>query len=264
VIPDVMGIVNVTPDSFSDGGRYLRVDDAVAHGLRLASDGASVLDTGGESTRPGADPVDVDTELARVVPVIEQLRAATAGEVRLSVDTRNPDVARAAVAAGATLLNDVTASLHEVAAELGVGWIAMHMRGEPRTMQDDPHFDDVVAEVSDELAAAARAGEAAGVREVWIDPGLGFGKRAEHNWTLLANLDRLVALGWPVVVGASRKRFLGLALAASDGVAEPVPVDDRREASLSVATWTMLHGARMVRVHDVRMTVHAARVVAAA
>ena len=259
-----MGIVNVTPDSFSDGGRYLRVDDAVAHGLRLASDGASVLDIGGESTRPGADPVDVDTELARVVPVIEQLRAATAGEVRLSVDTRNPAVARAAVAAGATLINDVTASLHEVAAELGVGWIAMHMRGEPRTMQDDPHFDDVVGEVSDELAAAARAGEAAGVREVWIDPGLGFGKQAEHNWTLLANLDRLVALGWPVVVGASRKRFLGVALAASDGVEGPVPVDDRREASLSVATWAMLHGARMVRAHDVRMTVHAARVVAAA
>jgi dihydropteroate synthase len=263
VIPDVMGIVNVTPDSFSDGGRYLRMDDAVAHGLQLVADGASVLDVGGESTRPGAEPVAVDTEIARVVPVIEQLRTATAGAVRLSVDTRHADVARAAVAAGATLINDVTASLHEVAADLGVGWIAMHMRGEPRTMQDDPHFDDVVAEVADELAAAARAGRAAGVREVWIDPGLGFGKLPEHNWTLLAQLDRLVALGWPVVVGASRKRFLGVALAASDGVAEVVPVDDRREASLSVATWAMLHGARMVRAHDVRMTVHAARVVAA-
>lgn len=169
------------------------------------------------------------------------------------------------------MLNDVTASLHEVAAELGMAWIAMHMRGEPRTMQHDPHYDDVVAEVSAELEAAARAGEAAGVPEVWIDPGLGFGKNAEHNWQLVAHLDNLVALGWPVVVGASRKRFLGLALAASDashsnkagGSTEPVPVDDRREGSLAVATWAMMHGVRMVRVHEVRMTVHAARVVAA-
>jgi dihydropteroate synthase len=258
-----MGIVNVTPDSFSDGGRYLRTDDAVAHGLRLAAEGAAVLDIGGESTRPGADPVDVDTELTRVLPVVEQLRAATAGEVRLSIDTRHAAVARAAVAAGATLVNDVTASLHEVAADLGVGWVAMHMRGEPRTMQADPHFDDVVAEVADELAAAARAGEAAGVREIWIDPGLGFGKTAEHNWTLLAHLDRLVALGWPLLVGASRKRFLGEAIAVSDGVPGPVAVEDRREGSLAVATWAMHHGARMVRAHDVQMTVHAARVVAA-
>jgi dihydropteroate synthase len=258
-----MGIVNVTPDSFSDGGLFLRPDDAVAHGLRLAEEGAAVLDIGGESTRPHAEPVDVDTELARVIPVIERLRAATAGEVRLSIDTRHPEVARAAVAAGATLVNDVSASLHDVAAELGVGWIAMHMRGDPRTMQDDPRYDDVVAEVADELGAAARAGERAGVREVWIDPGLGFGKTAEHNWTLLAKLDSLVALGWPVVVGASRKRFLGVALAASDRVPGPVGVDDRREGSLAVATWAMLHGARMIRAHEVRMTAHAAKVVAA-
>jgi dihydropteroate synthase len=258
-----MGIVNVTPDSFSDGGLFLRPDDAVAHGLRLAEEGAAVLDIGGESTRPHAEPVDVDTELARVIPVIERLRAATAGEVRLSIDTRHPEVARAAVAAGATLVNDVSASLHDVAAELGVGWIAMHMRGDPRTMQDDPRYDDVVAEVADELGAAARAGERAGVREVWIDPGLGFGKTAEHNWTLLAKLDSLVALGWPVVVGASRKRFLGVALAASDRVPGPVGVDDRREGSLAVATWAMLHGARMIRAHEVRMTTHAAKVVAA-
>jgi dihydropteroate synthase len=258
-----MGIVNVTPDSFSDGGRYLRVDDAVAHGLRLAEEGAAVLDIGGESTRPGAEPVDVATELDRVVPVIEALRTATEGRVRLSVDTRREAVARAAVVAGATLLNDVSASLHEVAAELGVGWIAMHMQGEPRTMQHEPHYDDVVAEVCDALAAAARAGERAGVREVWVDPGIGFGKTADHNWTLLAQLDRVVALGWPVVVGASRKGFLGAVLAKSDGVADPVPVDDRREGSLSVATWAMLHGVRMVRAHEVRGTVHAARVVAA-
>jgi dihydropteroate synthase len=258
-----MGIVNVTPDSFSDGGRYLRVEDAIAQGLRLAAEGAVVLDVGGESTRPGAEPVDVATELARVVPVLEGLRDATGGSVRLSVDTRHAEVAEAAVRAGATLLNDVSASLHEVAADLGVGWIAMHMRGEPRTMQVEPHYDDVVAEVTDELAAAARAAQAAGVREIWVDPGIGFGKTSEHNWTLLARLDQLVALGWPVVVGASRKGFLGFALAKSDGRREPVPVDDRREASIAVATWAMLHGARMVRAHDVRPTVQAARVVAA-
>ena len=152
VIPDVMGIVNVTPDSFSDGGRFLRAGDAIAHGLQLAAEGAAVLDVGGESTRPGAEPVDLDTELARVIPVIEGLRAETGGSVRLSIDTRHAAVARAAVAAGATLINDVSASLHEVAAELGVGWIAMHMRGEPRTMQHDPRYDDVVAEVCAELA----------------------------------------------------------------------------------------------------------------
>lgn len=258
-----MGIVNVTPDSFSDGGRYLHADDAVAHGLRLAAEGATVLDIGGESTRPGAEPVDVETELARVVPVIERLRAETAGAVRLSVDTRRAEVARAAIAAGATLVNDVSASLYGVAADAGVGWVAMHMRGEPRTMQDDPHYDDVVAEVTAELDAVARAAIDAGVPEVWIDPGIGFGKNAEHNWALLANLDRVVALGHPVLVGVSRKRFLGVALAASDGMTEPVPVDDRREGSLAVATWAMLHGARMVRAHEVRMTVHAARVVAA-
>jgi dihydropteroate synthase len=258
-----MGIVNVTPDSFSDGGRYLRVEDAVAQGLRLVAEGAAVLDIGGESTRPGADPVDVDTELARVVPVVEALRAAVEGEVRLSVDTRRPEVARAAVQAGATLVNDVSASLHEVAADLGVGWIAMHMRGEPRTMQVAPHYDDVVAEVTAELADAARAAQQAGVREIWIDPGLGFGKTSDHNWTLLAHLDELVALGHPVVVGASRKGFLGFALAKSDGRSEPAPVDDRLEGSIAVATWAMHHGARMVRAHDVRPTVHAARVVAA-
>lgn len=258
-----MGIVNVTPDSFSDGGRYLRLHDAVAHAMQLAAEGATVLDIGGESTRPGSESVDVDTELQRVIPVIEQLMANTAGAVRISIDTRRPAVARAAVAAGATMINDVTASMHEVAAELGVGWIAMHMKGEPRTMQDDPHYDDVVAEVAEQLASAARAGERAGVPEIWIDPGLGFGKRAEHNWQLLAHLDRLVALGWPVTIGSSRKHFLGLVTAASDRASAPASVLDRREGSLTTATWAMLQGARMVRAHDVRMTVHAARVLAA-
>jgi dihydropteroate synthase len=259
-----MGILNVTPDSFSDGGEHADLRAAVAHGLRLAGEGASIIDVGGESTRPGSHPVDADTELARVIPVLEALRRETAGAVRLSVDTRKPDVARAAVEAGATLLNDVSASLYEVAADLGVAWIGMHMRGEPATMQVDPHYDDVVGEVAEWLDGVARVATAAGVREVYVDPGIGFGKTAEHNWQLLAHLDRIVALGHPVVVGASRKRFLGVALAKSDGTdGPPTDVRDRREASLAVATWAMLHGARVVRAHDVRMTVQAAAVVAA-
>ena len=258
----VMGIVNVTPDSFSDGGRHLDTAAAIAHGLQLAADGASVLDVGGESTRPGADPVPLDLELARVVPVLEGLRAALGDSVRLSVDTQKAAVARAACAAGATLVNDVSCSLAEVAAECGAGYVVMHRKGDPKTMQVAPTYDDVVGEVAAFLVDGAAAAEAAGVREVWIDPGIGFGKTAEHNWRLLAHLPHLVGLGHPVLLGCSRKSFLGRLLAESDGVDE-VGVDDRREASLSVATWAMAQGVQMVRVHDVRMTVHATRVVAA-
>src|SRR5256885_16184620 len=255
-----MGIVNVTPDSFSDGGRYSTLAAAVAHGRQLADEGADVLDIGGESTRPGADAVDAETELARVIPVIEAL--APLG-VRLSIDTTKPMVARAAVAAGASLVNDVSASLEGVAAELGVGWIAMHRRGDPKTMQHHPHYDDVVGEVCRELAEAAVRGRRAGVGEIWLDPGIGFGKTTRHNLELLAHLESVVALGYPVCVGASRKGFLGELLAASDGVVR-VDADDRREGSLAATTTAIVAGATMVRVHDVRMTVHAARVVAAA
>jgi len=220
-----MGIVNVTPDSFSDGGRYFTATAAIEHGRQLADEGADVLDIGGESTRPGADAIDADVEMARVLPVIEGL--ALLG-VRISIDTTKPAVARAAVAAGASLINDVSASLEEVAAELGVGWIAMHRRGDPKTMQRDPHYDDVVAEVCAELAAAAARGRRAGVAEIWIDPGIGFGKNTRHNLDLLAHLDAVVALGYPVCVGVSRKRFLGELLAASDGV-DRVGADDRRK-----------------------------------
>jgi dihydropteroate synthase len=257
-----MGIVNVTPDSFSDGGRHLDTAAAVAHGVQLAADGASVLDIGGESTRPGADPVPVDLELERVIPVLHGLRAALGASVRLSIDTQKPEVARAACAAGASLVNDVSNSLAPVAAECGAGYVVMHRQGDPKTMQVAPHYDDVVAEVAAFLASGASAAEAAGVREVWIDPGIGFGKSAAHNWRLLAHLHELVALGRPVLLGCSRKSFLGKLLAVSDGVPE-VAVDDRREASLSVATWAMAQGVQMIRVHDVRMTAHAARVVAA-
>jgi len=252
-----MGVLNVTPDSFSDGGRFLDPDAAIAHGRRLVAEGADVVDVGGESTRPGAEPVSLDEEIRRIEPVI----AALAGEVRVSVDTRHAPVAEAAVAAGATLVNDVSAGLHETAARLGVGWVAMHMQGEPGTMQDDPRYDDVVAEVRDFLVERAEAATAAGVDEVWIDPGYGFGKTMAHNLDLLAHLDELVATGWPVVVGTSRKSSLGRLLAESDGTAEPPPVDDRLEASLATATWAMAHGAGMIRAHDVRATALAAVVV---
>ncbi len=252
-----MGVVNVTPDSFSDGGRFLAVERAVAHGRRLAAEGAAVVDVGGESTRPGAAPVDAAEERRRVLPVIEAL----APDVRVSVDTTKAEVAEAAVAAGATLINDVSAALATVAAGLGVGWVAMHRQGDPRTMQDDPRYDDVVTEVREQLVAWAEDARAAGVGEVWIDPGIGFGKTLAHNLALLAHLDELVATGFPVAVGTSRKSSLGVLLARSDGV-DHVDPDDRLEASIATATWAMAQGVGMVRVHDVRATVHAAAVVA--
>jgi dihydropteroate synthase len=254
-----MGVVNVTPDSFSDGGRYFDVDAAVAHGRQLLSEGADVLDIGGESTRPGAEPVPLDEELRRVVPVVEALAPLT----RVSVDTRKAEVARAAVAAGATLVNDVSAALWPVAADLGVGWVAMHMKGEPATMQAHARYDDVVTEVAAFLEERAALATAAGVTEIWLDPGFGFAKTLEHNLALLAHLDRIVALGWPVLVGTSRKATLGRLLADSDGIDAPVPTDDRLAGSIATEVWAMHRGAAMVRAHDVRAAVQAARVVAA-
>jgi dihydropteroate synthase len=248
--PLVMGVLNVTPDSFSDGGRWFDRDAAIAHGLEMVGEGADDVDVGGEWTRPGAEPVDEAEEVRRVVPVVEAL----VPHVRVSVDTRKRGVAEAALAAGATLLNDVTASLFDVAAAAGAGWVAMHMQGDPRTMQDDPRYDDVVAEVREFLVERARAARDAGVGEVWVDPGIGFGKNVDHNLALLAHLDALVGTGFPVLVGASRKRFLGVLT----GVDDPV---DRLEGSLAAATWAMSAGAAMVRVHDVRATVEAARIV---
>ena len=250
--PLVMGVLNVTPDSFSDGGRWLDPEAAIAHGLALAAEGADVVDVGGESTRPGAAEVPADEERRRVVPVI----GALASQVRVSVDTRKAEVAEAALAAGATILNDVSASLYEVAAAHGAGWVAMHMRGTPATMQQQAAYDDVVAEVRAFLVDRAEKAVAAGVGEVWIDPGLGFAKTADHNLSLLRHLDGLVATGHPVLVGASRKSFIGR-------LTGDAPVDDRLEASLALAVWAMKKGAAMVRVHDVRATVQAARLVAA-
>ena len=253
-----MGVINVTPDSFSDGGQFDDHAAAIAHGRALLADGADWLDVGGESTRPGATPVSEQEELRRVVPVVEALAA---GGARVSIDTRKAVVARAAVAAGATLLNDVGAAQGQLAAELGVAWAAMHTQGEPATMQDDPRYDDVVTEVVADLVARADAAVAAGVSEVWIDPGIGFGKTFEHNLALLTHLDELVATGYPVLVGTSRKGFLGTILGASDGRPGPAPVDDRLEGSLATATWAMTCGAAMVRAHDVRATAHAAMVI---
>jgi dihydropteroate synthase len=252
MVPAVMGIVNVTPDSFSDGGRFLDPDLAIAHGVRLVAEGAAVVDVGGESTRPGAAPVDEAEERQRVVPVVEALSR----HVRVSIDTRHRSVAEAAVEAGATLINDVSASLWPVAAAAGggVGWIALHMQGEPATMQQAPRYDDVVSEVRAFLVERAEAALDGGVSEVWIDPGIGFGKTQTHNLSLLGRLDEIVAAGYDLVVGTSRKGFLG---ALTGGA----PADDRLEASLATAVVAAAAGARMVRVHDVLPTVHAMRIV---
>jgi len=253
-----MGVLNVTPDSFFDGGRWFETDAAVTHGLDLVAEGADVVDVGGESTRPGAEPVDEAEERRRVIPVIEAL----APHVRVSVDTRKAGVAEAAVAAGATLVNDVSSSLWAVAAEAGVGWVAMHMKGEPATMQAEAHYHDVVAEVRDQLVDRARQARDGGVHEVWIDPGIGFAKTAAHNLALLRHLDVLVEAGFPVLVGTSRKSFLGQVTGPSpDHGAAPDPAAERLEASMATAAWAIGQGAAMVRVHDVAATTQLARLV---
>jgi dihydropteroate synthase len=257
--PRVMGIVNVTPDSFSDGGRHDTVEAAVAHGLRLASEGADLLDVGGESTRPGADEVSVQDELARVVPVIERLARETA--LPISVDTSKPEVMRAAVAAGAGMINDVQALRRDgalqAAAELGVPVVLMHMLGEPRGMQDDPRYDDVVADVHRFLAERLFACEMAGLpkKQLIVDPGFGFGKTLEHNLRLLRQLPRFTDLGVPVLAGLSRKRSLGDITGRG--------VDERVFASVAAAVLAAEGGARLIRVHDVAATVDAVKVWAA-
>jgi len=258
----VMGIVNVTPDSFSDGGDWLDVDAAVSHARALIADGADLIDIGGESTRPGSLPVDEATELRRVLPVIERL-VGTVGDAEISIDTTKPAVARASITAGASIINDVSASLETVAADTGAGWIAMHRLGSSETMQQDPSYGDVVEEIHTFLSSAAQRGRAAGVERLWVDPGIGFGKTTAHNLELLANLDRFSEIA-PVLIGVSRKRFIGELHARSDGISTETAVtdpDDRLEGSVALATWSTYLGADIVRVHDVRATVHAVRVV---
>ena len=259
--PLVMGIVNATPDSFSDGGRAFGLEAGLRHARQLIAEGADLLDIGGESTRPGAAPVSADEESARVVPLIEAVRRET--DLPLSIDTLKPDVARAAVAAGAAIWNDVSAlgapGAIETAAELGCDVILMHMQGEPRTMQVDPRYDDVEAEVTEFLLSRARAAEAGGVarERLWLDPGIGFGKTVQHNLVLIAGLRGLVAKGYPVLLAASRKRFIA---ALDPAQTEP---DQRLGGSIAAMLAGAQAGCAMVRVHDVAASVQALKVWAA-
>ena len=258
--PSVMGIVNVTPDSFSDGGVNYRAEDAVAAARRMAAEGAAIVDVGGESTRPGAQPVTLDEELRRVVPVLEGLD----GAVTVSIDTAKAEVARRAVELGAVLVNDVTAlrgdpDLAGVVADSGVYLCLMHMLGEPRTMQLDPRYDDVVAEVAAFLEERLRFAVEAGIAEerICLDPGFGFGKTVEHNFELLRRLDEIAAIGRPVLVGISRKRALGRILGDPEATTGPL------SASLAAAVAAYERGATILRVHDVRETVEALTVAGA-
>jgi dihydropteroate synthase len=254
--PRVMGILNVTPDSFSDGGDFISVPAALAHARRMIGEGAAIIDVGGESTRPGALAVPLDEELRRVIPVIRAL----AGElpVPISIDTTKPEVMRAAIEVGAGFINDIcalrTPGALSMAATLGVPVCLMHMQGEPRTMQQNPHYDDVVGEVSAFLAARVQACRDAGIqdRQLLIDPGFGFGKSLAHNLQLLRQLEDLQALGLPVLIGVSRKSFLGALLDA--------PVAERLHAGLAAALLAVAKGARIVRTHDVRPTVEALKI----
>jgi dihydropteroate synthase len=243
-----MGVVNVTPDSFFPASRTVATDEAIARGRSHFLFGADVVDVGGESTRPGATPVSESEELTRVLPVVRAL--ALHGPV--SIDTQKEAVARAAVAAGARVLNDVSSSLYAVAGELGVGYVAVHRQGDSLTMQDNPAYDDVVGEISEFLRGVAQDAQRCGVSQLWLDPGIGFGKSIEHNVTLLARCDHFVELAKEfragVLIGTSRKRFLGQ-------LGQDLDVDERLEGSLATEAWAMIEGVSMVRVHDVRETV---------
>ncbi|WP_409331058.1 dihydropteroate synthase [Trujillonella humicola] len=261
----VMGVLNVTPDSFSDGGCFADASTAIAHGLAMHAAGADYVDVGGESTRPGADRVDADEECRRVLPVVRELAAAG---VRVSVDTTRAEVAEAAIGAGATLVNDVSGGLAdrnmaELVAGSGVPWVLMHWRGHSREMYAAARYGDVVTEVCAELTARVEDVVAAGVDpgQLVLDPGLGFAKRAGHNWRVLAGLDRIVALGLPVLVGASRKTFLGRELAAADGTVRPA--EQRDAATLATTVLAAEAGAWGVRVHDAAASADAVRTVAA-
>lgn len=259
--PLVMGVLNVTPDSFSDGGSYAGTVEALARARAMIAEGADLIDVGGESTRPGAEPVSEAEELARVLPVVRDLAAE--GAVPISMDTRHAGVARACVEAGASVVNDIAGfrdpAMREVAAGCGAGLVVMHMLGDdPATMQDDPRYTDVVAEVCAFLAERAAALEAVGVdpKRIAVDPGIGFGKTLEHNLALLRGLPQVAALGYPVLVGASRKRFIGHILGEDDPAR-------RVSGSVGAAAYAVMHGADIVRVHDVAETVQALQVISA-
>jgi len=264
----IMGVVNVTPDSFVGEIRTPLIDDAITRCHELAAQGASIIDIGGESTRPGALEVPLAEELERVMPVIESVAGALPDGVEISIDTRQADVVTAAVAAGATIVNDMSCSHGALAGSLGASYIAGHMRGTPLTMQDDPSYESVVDEVLSEVRVAANVARQAGAPRVWIDPGIGFGKTIEHNLALLAHIDAFATEDYGVLVGVSRKGTLGRLHSASDlgvpvGSVPPTPTDDRLEASLAIAAWCAMLGIHVIRVHDVAETVQALQVVAA-
>ena len=252
----VMGVLNVTPDSFSDGGKFLDKKTAVEHALKMVEEGADIIDIGGESSRPYAEAVEEKEELRRVIPVIEAL--ASEVDIPLSIDTCKSSVAREAVRAGASMINDITAGMGDAniipaAVELGVPLVLMHMKGTPRTMQDKPHYDDVVGEIAAYLASRATAALSAGLDRsmVVVDPGVGFGKTVEHNLEIIANLDKLAVLNLPILVGPSRKSFIGKIL--------DLPVDKRQEGTDAVVAACVLNGAHIVRVHDVGRTARVVR-----
>jgi dihydropteroate synthase len=261
--PLIMGVVNVTPDSFSDGGRFIGFENALRHARQLIADGADVLDIGGESTRPGAHPVTLEEEISRVVPLISALSGLT--DAPISIDTLKPGVAEEAFKAGATIWNDVSALGYtpeslQAAARSGADVILMHMQGEPRTMQSNPWYEDVVAEVESYLLERAEAAVRAGVARdhIWLDPGIGFGKTLDHNLALIRATDRLASHGFPLLMAASRKRFIA-ALEEREG-ADPSAADDRVGGSIAVHLHAIAKGAKMVRVHDVLAMRQALRV----
>jgi dihydropteroate synthase len=253
----VMGILNVTPDSFSDGGRFLDRATAVAHATRMVDEGAEILDVGGESTRPRSTPVSADDELERVHPVIERLAELHPG-VPVSIDTRKADVAAEALDAGATIVNDVSGgadpAMFDVVRDREAAVVLMHMQGDPATMQEAPHYDDVVGEVHEYLRQRIEAAELAGIdaERIAIDPGIGFGKDLDHNLELMHGVDALLDLGRPVMVGPSRKKFIGTIL--------DLPEEERVEGTVGAVVWMLARGAHLVRVHDVREVVRAVRV----
>jgi dihydropteroate synthase len=256
--PLVTGILNVTPDSFSDGGRFDSVDKAVKQAFLMASQGADIIDIGGESTRPGANPVSIDEELERVLPVIEVLQGKI--DIPISIDTRKSEVAREACRAGATIINDVSGlrndkRIAEVAREYSTYLVLMHMRKTPETMQIEIHYDDLIGEISDFLLKAIDKALEVGVpkNRIIIDPGIGFGKTVEHNFSILKNIATFKNLGFPVLIGVSRKSFIGKTL--------DLPVDERLEGSLAAALYAVLNGASIIRVHDVLPTIRALKII---
>lgn len=254
-----MGILNTTPDSFSDGGSWGTVDRAVAHAEQMVADGADIIDVGGESSRPGAHPVTTGDELDRVLPVIERL----AGRCVMSIDTTKAEVADAALRAGVDVVNDISATLETVAGEHEAGWIAMHMQGNPQNMQEKPSYEDVVKDITESLGNYVARGNRAGVAQIWVDPGIGFGKTTNHNLNLLRDLKNMTNVGAELLIGVSRKRFVGEIHALSDRrpTGETVDADDRLEGSVFTAMWSWWEGAHIVRVHDVRATAAAARLI---